>query len=66
MKKELAKKMKNPYHFTDRAFRIGMNIDSDKQQFNHTNSKLKTKPNFPEFGIELGYINKILKETASI
>ena len=58
--------MINPYYFTDRALQVGFKIDLDSHLTNHTNSKLSITPNFPEFGIEIRYINKIKKELSGI
>ena len=66
LNKELAKKMINPFYFTDRALRVGFNITLWSHHNNHTNSKLILKPNYPEFGIEVRYINKIIKEFSVI
>ena len=63
---ELAKKMINPYYFADRKLKVGFKINLDSHNLHHTNSKLTITPNFPEFGIELRYINKIMKELAII
>ena len=59
--KEFAEKMINPYYFTDRALQVGFNITLENHHINHANSKLTIKPNYLEFGIELRYINKIIK-----
>ena len=61
LNKELAKKMINPYFFTDRNLKVGFKINLDSHHSNHANSKLTITPNFPEFGIEVRYINKIMK-----
>ena len=66
LNKELAKKMLNPYYFTDRALQVGFKINLDSHHINHANSKLTIIPNYPEFGIEVRYINEILKELAVI
>ena len=66
LNKELAKKMLNPYYFTHRALQVGFKINLDSHHNNHANSKLTIIPNYPEFGIEFRYINKILKELAVI
>ena len=58
--------MINPYYFTDRALRVGFNITLESQHINHANSKLIIKPNYPECGIEVCYINKIIKELSVI
>ena len=62
----LSKKMINPYYFTNRALQLGFKINLDSHHIIHANSKLTITPNFPEFGIELRYINKIMKELAMI
>ena len=64
--KELARKMINPYYFTDRTLRVAFKINSDSHHINHANSKLTITPNFPEFGIEVRYINKIMKALSVI
>ena len=66
LNKELAKKMINPNYFTDRILKIGFKINLDSHNLHHTNSKLTIMPNYPEFGIELRYINKCMKELAMI
>ena len=66
LNKELAKNMLNPYYFSDRNLRVGFKIDLDSHHINHTNSKSTIIPNFPEFGIEVRYINKIMKELSVI
>ena len=45
LKKELAKKMLNPYYFTDRILKVGFEIDLDSHPINHTDSKLTSTPN---------------------
>ena len=62
LNKELAKKMINPYYFTDRNLKVGFKINLESHHINHANSKINITPNFPEFGIEVHYINKIMKE----
>ena len=66
LNKELAKKMLNPYFFTNRALQVGFKINIDSHHINHAKSKFFILPNYPEFGIELRYINKIMKELAMI
>ena len=44
---------------------MGFNINLDSCNVNLTNSKMTIKPNFPEYGIEYQYKNKILKEMAT-
>ena len=66
LKKELAKKMNNPYYFTNRNLNVGFKINLDSHHINHANSKLTIIPNHPEFGIEFRYINQIMKKLAVI
>ena len=66
LNKELARKMNNPYCFTDRALQVGFNIGLDSHHINRSKSKINIKPIFPNFGIEFRYLNKILKEMAII
>ena len=66
LNKEIAKKMLNPYYFTDRNLKVGFKIILDSHHINHLNSKLPITPNFKEFGIEVRYINKIMKELSLI
>ena len=66
LKKELAKKMLNPYYFTDTNLKVGFNINLDRHHISHANSKLTITPNHPEFGIEVRYINKIIKELSVV
>ena len=66
LNKELAEKMINPYYFTDRNLKVVFNITLESHHIIHANSKLIIKPNYPEFGIEVRYINKIMKELSII
>ena len=66
LNKELAKKMLNPYFFTDRSLKVGFKFSLDSHLINHANSKLTIMPNCPEFGNEVRYINKIIKELTII
>ena len=60
--KELAKMMINPYYFIDKNLKIGFKINLESHNISHANSILTIIPNFPEFGIDFRYINKIIKE----
>ena len=62
LNKELAKKMINPYYFTNRALRVGFNITPESHHVNHANSKLTIKTFYSEFGVEVRYYKKIMKE----
>ena len=66
LNKELAKKMINPYYFTDKNLKVGFKINLDSHNINHAYSKLTITPNYPEFGFEIRYINKIIKELSVI
>ena len=66
LNKELAKKMINPYYFTDRNLKVGFKINLDSHHINHAKSKLTIIPKYPEFGIEVRYINLIVKELSVI
>ena len=58
--------MINPYYFIDENLTIGFKINLESHNINHANSLLNIIPNFPDIGIEKRYINKILKEMATI
>ena len=64
--KELAKLMINPCYFIDKNLNIGFIIYLESHKFSHANSILTILPKFPEFGIEIRYINKIVKELSFI
>ena len=53
--------MINPYLFAERNLKVGLK-DIDCYHINYANSKLTITPNYPEFGFEVRYINKIIKE----
>ena len=55
--------MLSPYYFTDRALGVGFNINLDSHHVNHANYKLTIIPNYPEFGIEVRFININLKKS---
>ena len=58
--------MINPYYFTNRALQVAFKINLGSHHINHASFRINITPNFPEFGIELRYINKIMKELAMI
>ena len=66
LKKELAKKMLNPYYFTDKILEVGFKISLDSHHIKHAYSKLTILPNYPEFGFETIYIKKFMKEISVI
>ena len=63
---ELARRMINPYYVTDRSLQVGYKIKLHNHHINHANSKLTTMPNYPEYGTEIRYIYKIMKELSNI
>ena len=66
LNKELARRMINPYYFTDRNLKVAYKINLDSHNLLYTNSKLTITPTFQEFGIEVRFINKIMKELSVI
>ena len=66
LNKELAKKMINPYYFSDRFLKVAYKINLDSHHINHLNSKLTIKSNFENTGIEFRFINKIMREMSII
>ena len=58
--------MINPYYFTDRVIQVDFIIVLVSHHINHANSKLTITPNFPEFGIEVRFINRIIKQLSII
>ena len=58
--------MMNPYSFNDRNLKLGFKTNLDTHHINHAISKLTNTPNYPEFGIEIGYIDIIIKEISVI
>ena len=66
LNKELAKKMINPYYFSDRNLKVAYKINLDSHNIHHANSKLTISSNFENTGIEFRFINKIMREMAII
>ena len=66
LNKELARKMNNPYYFSDRNLQVAYKINLDSHHINHVNSKLTISSNFPNTGIEFRFINKIMREMSII
>ena len=60
--KELARHMINPFYFIDENIKIGFKNNLESQNINHAKSILTITPNCPQFGVEMGYNNKIKKE----
>ena len=55
-----------PYYFKDRIIKVGFKISLDSHHINHDNSILTITSNYPEFGIEARYINKIMNELSIV
>ena len=66
LNKELAKKMINPYYFSDRNLQVAYKINLDSHHINHLNSKVTITSNFENTGIEFRFINKIMREMSII
>ena len=66
LNKELAKKMINPYYFSDRNLKVAYKINLDSHHINHLNSKITITSKFENTGIEFRYINKIMREMSII
>ena len=66
LNKELAKKLINPKYFTDRNLQLGFKLNLDGHHINPANSKLTVIPFYSELGVEVRYINKIIKELSVI
>ena len=66
LNKELAKKMINPYYFSDRNLKVAYKINLDSHHINHMNSKVTITSNFENTGIEFRFINKIMREMSII
>ena len=66
LNKELAKKMINPYNFSDRSLKVAYKINLDSHHINHLNSKLTIASNFENTGIEFRFINEIMRKMSII
>ena len=64
--KEEAEKMINPYYFTDEKVKIGFKINLESHNINHASCILNIIPKFADIGNKSRYINKILKEMATV
>ena len=64
--KELARKMINPYNFIDEILKNGFKINLESHNVNHADSILTITPKYPVFGFGTIYINKNLKQMATI
>ena len=58
--------MINPYYFTDRNMKVGFKNNLETHQNIHAKFELAFTPNYPEFGIEVRYVNKKLKDLSVI
>ena len=66
LNKKLARKMLNPYYFTDRNLKVAYKINLDSHHFNHLNSKVTITSNFENTGREFRFNNKIMREMSII
>ena len=66
LNKELAKKMINPYYFSDRNLKVAYKINLDSHHTNHLNSKLSSTSDFENTGKEFRFINNIMREMSII
>ena len=66
LNKELAKKMINPYYFSDRNLKVAYKINLDSHHINHLNSQLTISSNFENTGMEFRFNNKIMREMSII
>ena len=57
--------MINPKYFTDEDLKTSFEHILESHNINHANS-LTIKPIYPDFAIETGYINEVLREMATI
>ena len=64
LNKELARKMINPFYFTDRNLKVAYKINLDSHHINHLNSKLTISSNFQYTGREFRFVIKIIREMA--
>ena len=64
--KILAKRVINPYYIFDKNLKTGFKINLESHKKTHANFLLNIEPIFPDKAIETRYINKILKELATI
>ena len=62
LNKELARKMINPYYFSDKNLRIGLKANVHSDHKIHLKAKLTITLNYSEFGIEVRCFNKIMKK----
>ena len=60
--KKLAENKINPSYVTDGNLKVEFKIKLDTNKKNHGKSKLTIPPNYHVFGIEVRYINKIIRE----
>ena len=54
------------YYFIAKNLKTGFKVIRESHNINHANSFLTITPIYPDFGIETRYINKNLKEMATI
>ena len=66
LNKELARKMINPYYFSERNLKVAYKINLDSPHINHLNSKITITSNFQDTGIKFPFNNKIMREMSII
>ena len=54
------------FYFIDRNIKVGFKINLVSHHINHAISNLIIAPNYHEFGIEVRYINEIIKELSVV
>ena len=55
--------MDDPYYSTEGISKVGFEINLDTHHINQALSNVTITSNYPEFGIEVRYKNKIIKES---
>ena len=58
--------MINPCYFIAEHLKVCFKINLESHNNNHATSLLNIEPNFPDMAIDTRYVNKILKELATI
>ena len=59
-------KIFNPFYFIDENLKTGFKINVESHNINHANSIFTITPIYPNFGNETRYLNKNIKEMATI
>ena len=66
LNKELARKMINPYYFSDRNLKVAYKINLDGHHINRLISKITNTSNFQDTVIEFRLNNKTMREMSNI